>query len=310
MEPIFVAGCGRSGTTLLAALLASHRRVVAPPEAPFLAEGLVAARRADGGYDLDELARGIGESWRYRLWELPVEMPEKLAGGCSRPAELMAGLATAFAGSVGEAGADRWVDHTPANIGYAPSLLTEFETARMVHIVRDPRAVVASVLPLDWGPVSAREGARWWLSWIGLGLAAELAFPERVLRVSYESLVTDPEGTLRDLLPFLGLELETGMLGSSEARVPAYTREQHALVGRPPDPSRIDAWRSSLPAAQIATIEGELREAAAMLGYEPAAPSAVTRRSPHEFVSTALQTVRQRRRRRSRIRRALKQCAA
>lgn len=310
MEPIFVAGCGRSGTTLLAALLAAHPRVVAPPEAPFLADGLAKARLPGGGYEVERLAHEIGESWRYRLWELPPELPRELARDCSRPADLMAGLAAAFAERVGKGGADRWVDHTPAGIGYAPSLLAEFETARMVHVVRDPRAVVASVLPLDWGPVSVREAARWWLRWIGVGLAAEAAFPERVVRVGYEDLVREPEATLRGLLSRLGLEFEPAKMDSAAAWLPDYTREQHALVGRAPDPARIDAWQSSLSAAEVATIEGELRESAAMLGYEPAAPATVTRRSAREFATAAVQTVRQRRRRRTRIRRALRRCAA
>lgn len=307
MEPIFVAGCGRSGTTLLAAMLAAGRGVVAPPEAPFLAEGMTTAARDGGGYDIDAFAGAVGSSWRYKLWELPPGLPAELAESCSRPAELMAGLASAFAHAAGEPAATRWIDHTPVNIGFAPMLLAEFETAPMIHVVRDPRAVIASVLPLDWGPASAREGARWWLSMIGIGLAAEAAFPDRVVRVRYESLVREPDATLERLCSRLGLGFEAGAAGSNEAKLPAYTRAQHALVSKPPDPSRIDAWRSSLSVRQIAIAEAELRETPAMLGYDPAGVGAnAGGRSAIEFAAASVQTVRQRLRHRVRIRRALK----
>jgi hypothetical protein len=305
IEPIFVAGCGRSGTTLLAAMLAAQAGVVAPPEAQFLSEGM---DRARGGhrFDLDALAAEIAASWRYQIWDLPPDLPTRLAGECSRPAELMAGIAAAFASANGRGDARRWIDHTPINIAFAPMLLAEFEAAPMIHVVRDPRAVVASVLPLDWGPASAREGARWWLRMLGFGLAAEAAFPERVTRVRYEDLVREPEATLRDLCARIGLAYD-GRRQRTGAELPAYTRSQHALVGRPPDPSRIDAWRWALDHQQLATIERELREAPAMLGYPSAAPAtAVGNRSALEFATTSLLTARQHLRHRARIRQALR----
>jgi hypothetical protein len=306
MRPIFVGGCDRSGTTLLAALLAGHRRAVAPPEAQFFLEGIAASRTLEGD-DRAAFAAFVRDSWRFRLWELPASLPEELAANRSRPAEIMAGLAWAYADRGGESGADRWIDHTPMNIAYAPTLFGEFDAAPMVHIVRDPRAVIASVLPLDWGPASARAGARWWLSRIALGLAAESMFPDRVVRVRYESLVRDPRGTLRDLYPSLGLEFDPDLAGTGEVRLPAYTRGQHALVGRAPDPSRIDAWKARLSSEEIATVEAELGDMPAMLGYgvEGAAPRVADQSSGREFLVSAARTVRQRWRHRARTRRSL-----
>jgi hypothetical protein len=309
MKPIFVGGCERSGTTLLAALLAGHSRVIAPPEAQFFLGGLAAGRHS-GGDDMAAFAAFVKNDWRFHLWELPQSLPEELAKSLP-PAAVMAGLARAYADRTKESNVDRWVDHMPLNIAYAPTLLEEFDEAPMVHIVRDPRAVVASVLPLDWGPPSPRTGARWWLSRIAMGLAAEAAFPDRVVRVYYEELVRDPRGTLARLCPLVGLEFEPTMVESVNAHLPAYTQKQHALVGKPPDPARIDAWRSKLSARDLAVIEGELREVQVMLGYESSTPmpAIAGSSSAHEFLASALQIAHQRWRHRTRVRRGLKRVA-
>jgi len=302
MKPIFVGGCGRSGTTLLAAMLAGHSRVVAPPEAQFLVEAIAAGRDDAGAF-----AAAVSASWRYRLWDLPGALPGELAAGDADPAAVMAGIARAYAERSGAGGADHWADHTPMNIGFAPTLLARFEGAPMVHIVRDPRAVVASVLPLDWGPATARAGARWWLSVIAMGLAAEAAFPDRVVRVRYEELVREPQGALEKLCPALGLEFEPAMGEAGEASLPAYTQGQHALIGSAPDPARIEAWRGRLSAAEVATIEAEVRDVPTMLGYEldGAPPVIASPGSVAEFLAGALRTARQRLRHRARIRRGL-----
>jgi Sulfotransferase family len=308
MEPIFVGGCGRSGTTLLAALLAGHERVVAPPESQFFLEAIAASRRA-GTDDVAAFAARAGKSWRYRLWDLPAGLPAELARERTEPAAVMAALAAAYAQRIGRAGADRWIDHTPMNIGFAPTLFAEFEAAPMVHIVRDPRAVVASVLPLDWGPASARAGARWWLSVIAMGLAAEAAYPGRIVRVRYEDLVRDPGGSLEAICPLLGLEFEPAMAGTGRVSLPAYTHGQHALVGSAPDPARIDAWRARLSARDVAVIEAEVRDVPAMLGYEldGEPPAIAASSSPGEFLAVAVRTAKQRWRHRSRVKRALAQ---
>jgi Sulfotransferase family len=310
VKPIFVGGCGRSGTTMLASMLARHPAAIAPPEAQFFLHGLAAYEREPlPERRLEAFAAEIAGGWRYRIWELPASLPAELASRCGSPAEVMGELARAYADRAGAGErASFWVDHLPPNIGYAETLFGQFPEARMLHVVRDPRAVIASALPLDWGPTSARGGARWWLTWIGMGLAAEARFPERVLRVRYEDLVREPEPTLQRICAHLGLEFDPATSEGGGSQLPAYTQEQHALVGRPADPARIDAWQQKLSAEQVATIESELRDALTMLGYQRDTPSPtpVTAGSASEFLGDAMRSAQQRLRHRRRIRQTVK----
>ena len=51
-----------------------------------------------------------------------------------------------------------WVEQTPRNIEWACELLGCFENGIFIHILRDPRDVIASLIPLWWGPDSVEEG--------------------------------------------------------------------------------------------------------------------------------------------------------
>jgi Sulfotransferase family len=291
MKPVFIGGCGRSGTTLLAALLAEHPAVVAPPEAQFLIKGLHAAAGAAPAQAPGRFAAAVRSDWRLRVWELPGVF---LPGDADRPADVMRLLVREYARSRGRPEPRVWVDHTPSNVLHAKTLLDEFPDAVMIHLVRDPRAVAASVLPLDWGPASPRDAGRWWLTRVAAGLAAEVALPGRVIRVHYEELVNDPR-TVTRLHEVLGLD-PGAELRPDAMELPRYTRSQHTHVGRRPDPARIDAWRARLSAKDVAALESELGDTLVLLGYEPVSPrpAALHPRGLAEAAAAAAKTGRQR----------------
>ena len=65
--------------------------------------------------------------------------------------------------------------------------------------------MAASLLPLDWGPNNTLHAAEYWLAHTAPGLAAESELgAERVLRVKYEDLVSQPESALQRIASFAG----------------------------------------------------------------------------------------------------------
>jgi hypothetical protein len=69
---LFIVGCGRSGTTLLRAMLDSHPLMAVPPESYFVAQ--MATRRrdyeADGTLLLERFIADLENNPRYRKWGL------------------------------------------------------------------------------------------------------------------------------------------------------------------------------------------------------------------------------------------------
>jgi len=178
-------------------------------------------------------------------------------------------IAEAYAATVGRGDAVVWIDHSPQNAQLGRILFEEWPAARLVHLVRDGRAIAASVLPLDWGPNNAVSAAQWWTKALAHGLALEAVFPDRVLRVSYEALVREPELVLRRICEFASLRFDPAMLRGGGLRIPAATAGQHSLVGKPPDPARIDVWRHILTPRQIELFEAEAGQLLPLLGYTP-----------------------------------------
>jgi hypothetical protein len=145
-----------------------------------------------------------------------------------------------------------------------------FPEARFIHLVRDGRAVAASLLELDWGPNNAFDAAQYWMARCAPGLAAESRLGrDRVLRVRYEDLVSETEATLRRVVSFAGLEYESGMAQGTGLRPGAYSQQQHRLVGTPPNPSRVDHWRRTLTPRQVEVFEAEAGDFLGSLGYQP-----------------------------------------
>jgi hypothetical protein len=208
---------------------------------------------------------------RFLLWGVDLDEPgdhDQVLSESIRMPELIAEIVRRYGIKVDKSTADFWIDHTPSNTRYGKILATWFPQARFIHIVRDGRAVAASVIPLDFGPDTILDAAYFWIERVSYGLMAELFFgPARAIRVRYEDLLADPSGTLRRLCEWLGIGYEAGMEQRRGFAVPEYTQAQHALVEQSIDVSRTSAWQERLTPRQVEIFEFIVGEMLEYLGY-------------------------------------------
>jgi hypothetical protein len=261
---IFIGGCSRSGTTLLGAILGAHSECICPPESHFKVSVLRSCRTREGGIDLDKALRLIQIHWRFKLWGIAVDPRE---APTSLYVDLLEWLVGQYAESHEMTGSI-WVDHTPENINYASLLLELFPRARIVHIIRDGRAVANSILPLDWGPNTIVKAAPWWKAMVREGLALEALLPrDQIVRVRYEDLVNEPEDTMRSLCAELDLPYEPRVLKADGFRPPGYTASQHEMIGKRPDPSRATRWKNTLSPRQVEMFEAGAADLLGQMAY-------------------------------------------
>jgi hypothetical protein len=162
---------------------------------------------------------------------------------------------------------DKWVfvdsskDHLRAR---ALKMFSPYDV-RIIHLIRDPRGVVASRLRRGVR-IDEREAAR---QWVRLHQRLELAFdpatPAKYFPVRYEDLATDPQAMLKKLYAFCGVD--------PEYPVADLTSSIHHIVGNAMRLDNLavikrdDGWRKLLSKEQqdeIWKIAGPL---AAQYGY-------------------------------------------
>lgn len=260
VAPFFLVGCGRSGTSLLRRLLNAHPLVAIPLESLFIADYL----RAADGWPLERIKRLIVREPELREWGLQVSV-EDLAG-CESIAAVIVRLHELYARAKGK---KHWGQKTPRLVRYLPLLLTHFPQVRFIHLVRDPRAVVSSLIRSDVHRSTPWYGARRWVMDVGAGLAFEERHPARVLRLSYESLVEDLEPSLRAIMQFLGLEMAPGQLGGSpgEQEYSEFYANIHTNLGGGVTDRFVEGWRSQISTQDIALIESIAAPLMEVLGY-------------------------------------------
>ena len=69
-RPVFIGGCGRSGTTLLGAMLGTHPRCLATPESKFRFLPYRRQRTTDRGIDLSSAIEQIADHWSFKIWDV------------------------------------------------------------------------------------------------------------------------------------------------------------------------------------------------------------------------------------------------
>jgi hypothetical protein len=281
--PVFVGGTGRSGTTVMARLIASHPSYVTTPvELKFQtgARGLAALSR--GTATVGEVVEQTLEHWK------PLHGRPGLTGVIGEEdlrtalqafkdesgTDLRRAAANLMDAVFGTSpGASAWVEHTPRNIMEAPALATLFPTARFVHMIRDGRDVACSVARLGWRE-SPADGLEWWAQrYLASSRAAGRVAPHRVLEVSFEALVGDDrERQLARIMRFLELDPDPEML--------AFFRTELSVAR-----SNVGRWRDEVPPADQAAFTARYEEVverakATGSGRRPAPPPPFVHRHP------------------------------
>jgi GT2 family glycosyltransferase len=256
-DPVFIIGSPRSGTSILAWSLAEHSELWTEAESDILYYLLkdghlerafeTSVARPDGtwlanhGVDLEHFLAHLGLGLNALL--------TATSNGC------------------------RWVDQTPANTLVVDRLADMFPGARFLHILRDGRRVVHSMVNFHRvfaDPETAermksagrlplwtrdfRDACRAWARFVRIASDFCQRHPDRAFTVTNERLITDPDEAMREVLEFLGVRQEP-----APARFLRTNRinSSFAASGKSVDwpPELTDPWREWDPEQRLAFFE-------------------------------------------------------
>ena len=104
-----------------------------------------------------------------------------------------------------------WCDDTPINILYAHQIAKMMPTARLIHIYRDPRDVVASYADQQqlWAPNKVEDCAQWVVAIMKRWWEVRKNLPKnQYIEVCYERLVSNQKAHLREMVNFASFDFE------------------------------------------------------------------------------------------------------
>ncbi|WAZ20923.1 sulfotransferase [Streptomyces cinnabarinus] len=286
-RPVFVLGCPRSGTTLLQLMLHAHPRIALPPETRFVLpayEGRLGFGDLRDAGNRAALARWITGRKATRFHELGLDaggVAERIADG---PPTLGSALAVPLKAYAEQHGKARWGDKRPAYALHVEEIHRLFPDAQFVHLVRDGRDCVASLLGMPWWHRGFHEAVATWAQVMDVTrrYASRLG-PDCWHELRYEDLLAHPERQLRSLCTYLGEEYAPGttephrLAGLAVPARKTWHRRTHGTL----DASRAGSWRQRLTPDQIRLCDAVLGERLESHGY---ALSGAVRPDPAELL--------------------------
>jgi hypothetical protein len=297
-SPLFVVGPSRAGTALMRSMLNNHPEIYLTGETHYfddlrvkLAEVVQAPLSPGQERQCEDYFRALahrpyghagdpGQGW------LTTEALRAERARCGEGADAYFEAYCRL--NAARSGKARWGEKTPRHVYRIPDILGRYPEARVVCMIRDPRAIAASYrdwknqggfdLEHDSGHREALEleeararssyhiviQCMLWRGVANAALGARDRFgPDKVYLQRYEDFVEDPAAAAAALLAWLGLAYDEKLLDVPMHNSSFSNFSQQAGVSKAP----VGRWREKLGDAEIAVVQDCCGGLMQRLGY-------------------------------------------
>lgn len=217
----FIVGTGRSGTTLTAQILNSHRLLCVPPELQILHSYDDNGRRFLEAYHSGEALQWRAEEFIQAVKEMcPYDLESffdypTFFRGLTYPQRSLGKLLQRFYRAIAAAkGKAYLLEQTPWYGQRLDVVHQLFPATKILHLVRDGRDVAQSFSRTPWWHDSVELNlSRWAREARKIRHDGRRCYgADNYLEVRYEDLVAEPRATLETITSFLGLDYEEALL--------------------------------------------------------------------------------------------------
>lgn len=180
--------------------------------------------------------------------------------------------------------ADIILEKTPDHVLYWQSILKTFPEALFLHIVRDPRSVVASLCAagagwgVQWASREVLENCETWIKYVKKSQGLK-ATSNNFLQIRYEDLWQHGEETLLSVFSWLGVDISPQECSQYLSECDIDNLRNNRLTGAPWDLTTepkdfyrkggTETWRDELTAREVYLIEHLTHELMREFGYAP-----------------------------------------
>lgn len=278
--PVFVLGCGRSGTKLL-----YHTLLSAGGFAVYHAESnafnLLGLKFGD--LRQRENRRKLLDSWLrsklfYRSGLDPQEIEPKILNDCQSPGDFLRILMETIAA---KQGVQRWAESTPLHLLYIPQIKRLIPDAIIVHIIRDGRDVAVSLNKIGWirpfpwdRKRSLLAAGLFWRWMVKHGREYGRNLGTDYIEVHYEDLVENPQKTLGRLGQLIEHDLDYDRVQSSALGSVRDPNSSFKADGSSKDLSPVGRWKTLLSGEEVQQLENAIGDTLSEVGYSLSSPQA------------------------------------
>jgi len=273
IAPVFVLGCGRSGTTVL-----YHMLLSAGDFAVYRAESnainLLEPRFGD--LSVRKNKEKLMDAWLdsklfARSGLDAIQIREKVVAECTNGGSFLRIVMEEIARTQG---VRRWADCTPEHLLHLPRIKETIPDALIIHIIRDGRDVALSTdklgyikrAPWDKTPSIMVAGLYWeWM--VRRGREAGRRLGNDYIEVRFEDLITEPRKTLGILGNFIEHELDYDRI--QKVGIGSVSEPNTSFTGAPGDEkfSPVGRWKAGFAQKELAMFEALVGRTLEELGY-------------------------------------------
>jgi hypothetical protein len=278
--PVFVLGCGRSGTKFLyhTLLSAGGFAVYHAESNAFNLLGLRFGSLARRG----NRRRLLDEYYKSKLFQRtglePSDIDESVMENCRNAGDFLRIVMDAIAR---KQGVERWAESTPLHLLYLPLIKEVVPDALIIHIIRDGRDVTASLHRIGWIRPFPWDRSRaflvpaiFWRWIVGKGRRYGHNMPGDYMEVHYEELVENPRETLARIGTFIDHDLDYDRIQQVALGSVHNPNSSFRGDGKEAEAATIGRWKRMFEAPQVRDIESSIGNLLAATGYTLETPPA------------------------------------
>ncbi len=253
-NPVFIIGCPRSGTTMLASLL-KHSSFGEPVETHFVTKfyrKLDDYGQLDNKENFSRLIKDILNERAIMQWKLQMDL-DKFYNELTEInyRNIVNKICMLRAETKGN---KSWGDKTPHYLRNIDILYKLFPDSKYIYIVRDGRDVALSLLEKPWGPNNIFTCAHSWKEYnVPNEIIEKLKNRNHLYFVQYEDLLDNAERITPDIYKFLDEEYDEGKMTELIGRI------RKGNYGK---------WKRKMNTRQIKLFENIAANTLKRFGYE------------------------------------------
>lgn len=260
IEPILIVGVGRSGTSLLQAMLNAHSKIAFTPETHFIRTYLSKNLNFDDCKDKilnDKYLNNLNLDLKKNL----LNSNSKLQFYNNILKEYRFNKSKQYIG-----------DKDPKNIEYLKIINKNFPNCLIIHIIRDPRAVISSRIKAKW----SKNRYLWqhilaYKAQFNFFEKNKHIFDNRYVEIKYEKLLEEPKKQLEKILKKLNLNYEKNMIRFSKTANEIVKKDEKLWKNNLFNPviiRNISKWKYEMNLVDISIIEKCLFKEMQKCGYD------------------------------------------